>query len=271
MASEALMRPVITLLATIALLVASTLASDASNPEATLDATLHSVVTGYAVDAENPLQALAKFSDDFHVPLGIEWQLSSVPSKAVRLRFEKTTVLQILTDIVAVEPGYALSTANGVAHVGRVTISDDRRNFLNIPISNFELSSEYIFHANNRLRKLVVELSNPISTKNEAGCAGSFGVGAGDQKASFQLHDVVVRDVLDRFLTSAGFNIWLVTFPELPATTTKSFFKSISIFSPNLPDSELPAWDLLLPGYDPVRKQMGIGWKQGAWRTGNGA
>ncbi|MGA8428933.1 MAG: hypothetical protein WB729_03855 [Candidatus Sulfotelmatobacter sp.] len=261
---------VVTLLATIALLVPSMLASDARNPEAALDATLHSTVTSYVVDAENLLQALAKFSDDFHVPIGIEWQLSSVPSKPVRFRFEKTTVLQILKDIAAVEPGYALSTANGVVHISRITISDDRRNFLNIPISNFELASEYVFHANNRLRKLVVELANPVSTKNEAGCAGSFGVGAGDQKASFQLRDVAVRDVLDRLLTSAGFNIWLVTFPELPATTTKGFFKSISIFSPNLPDSELPAWDLLLPGYDPVRKQMGIGWKQGPWRGGNG-
>jgi hypothetical protein len=55
----------------------------------------------------------------------------------------------------------------------------------------------------------------------------------------------------------------LVMFHELPPTREKDFFKSISIFSPDLPDSELPAWDLLLPGYGPVRKQMGVGWKQG--------
>ena len=191
------------------------------------------------------------------------------PNKPVRLQWENTTALQILKDTVAVEPGYTISLGSGVIHISRITIFDDRRNFLNIPINDFELSSEYVFHANNRLRKLVVELANPAFPKNEAGCAGSFGVGSGDQKASFHLRNIVVRDILDKFVTSAGFNIWLVTFPELPAITEKDFFKSISIFSPGLPSSELPAWDLLLPGYDPVRRQMGVGWKQGLWRSGS--
>ena len=226
-------------------------------------------VQSYGMEAENLLQALAKFSDDFQVPMGIEWQLSNVSYKPVRLQWENTTALQILKDTVAVEPGYTISLGSGVIHISRITIFDDRRNFLNIPINDFELSSEYVFHANNRLRKLVVELANPAFPKNEAGCAGSFGVGSGDQKASFHLRNIVVRDILDKFVTSAGFNIWLVTFPELPAITEKDFFKSISIFSPGLPSSELPAWDLLLPGYDPVRRQMGVGWKQGLWRSGS--
>jgi hypothetical protein len=55
MVSEVLMLRVVTLLATIALLVPSMLASDARNPEAALDATLHSTVTSYVVDAENLL------------------------------------------------------------------------------------------------------------------------------------------------------------------------------------------------------------------------
>jgi hypothetical protein len=251
------------------LLIARVAAFPVTNPEVALNRTLHSAAQNYSVDSENLLQALAKFSDDFEIPFGIEWQLSRVPYKPVKLQYEKTTVLQILTDIVATEPGYAFSASNGVVHVSPTTIVDDRRNFLNIPIGEFELSSEYVFHANNRLRHLVLELANPTSPPNDLGCAGSYGVGAGDQLASFQLRNVVVRDILDHFVTSAGFNIWLVTFPEIPAVTAKGFFKSTSIFSPNLPDSELPAWDLLLPGYDPVRKQRGIGWKQGPWRTGN--
>jgi hypothetical protein len=251
------------LFATLNLLAPRLLASPAPSAEARLDAALHSTVQSYTLDATNLLQALARFSDDFEIPMGIEWQLSSVPYNPVRLQFEKTTVLQVIKQLVALEPGYTLSTANGVVHVTRLTLVDERRNFLNIPIGDFELSSEYVFHANNRLRKLVVELANPPSPNNEPGCGGSFGVGAGDQVASFHVRNVVVRDILDRFVTSAGFNIWLVTFPELPTTTAKGFFKTISIFSPNLPNSELPAWDLLLPGYDPVRKQMGVGWKQG--------
>lgn len=87
-----------------------------------------------------------------------------------------------------------------------------------------------------------------LAAKNQGGgCAGSFGVGAGDQTATFHLQNVTVRDILDRFVTSAGFNIWMATFPEIKSTTPKGFFKSISIFSRDLPDADLPAWDLLYP------------------------
>jgi hypothetical protein len=257
-----------TTVVTLILAITSTSRVHAASPEAALDRTLHTAVPSYRVESENLLQALAKFSDDFHVPIGIEWQLSKVPYGPIKLRYERTTVIQILEDMVATEPAYTLSPSNGVMHVSRVTTLDDSRNFLNIPIGDFELSSEYVFHANNRLRHMVLGLANVASHQTELGCAGSFGVGSGDQLASFHLHNVVVRDVLDRFVTSAGFNIWLVTFPEIPAVTGKGFFKSVSIFSLNLPDSELPAWDLLLPGYDPVRKQMGVGWKQAPWTAG---
>jgi hypothetical protein len=159
---------------------------------------------------------------------------------------------------------YTFSESNGVIHLARVTLIDDKRNFLNVQIDNFELSSEYVFHANNRLLHLVVELANHSAVKQEMGCTGSSVVAAGDKVASFSLHHVTVRDILDKLITSSGFGIWLVTSPEIPLLTPNGLFASVSVFSPNLPESDLPAWDLLLPGYDPVRKQMGIGWKQGS-------
>lgn len=191
--------------------------------------------------------------------------LRTVPP--VKLAYTKTTPWNVLQDLVAIEPPYAVSVANGVVHISRDALFHDSRNFLNIPIDDFQLSSEYVFHANNRLRQLVPQLANPeLAAKDEGGgFAGSFGVGAGDQTATFHLQNVTVRDILDRFVTSAGFNIWMATFPEIKSTTPKGFFKSISIFSPDLPDADLPAWDLLYPGYDPVRKGFGLGWKRGDW------
>jgi hypothetical protein len=242
---------------------------NAITPQVRLDRELHMTVETYSVEAENLLQAVAKFSADFQVPIGVEWQLSRVPYKPINMKFAKTSVFQILAAIVAVEPTYTFGESNGVIHLSRVTLTDDKRNFLNIQIDNFELSSEYVFHANNRLRRLVVALANHSTSKQELGCAGSSVVAAGDKVASFSVHSVAVRDILDRLITSSGFSIWLVTFPEIPSLTPNGFFASISVFSPNLSESELPAWDLLLPGYDPVRKQMGIGWKQGSWLNEN--
>ena len=169
-------------------------------------------------------------------------------------------MLAILASIVAAEPGYTFSESKGVVHVSRLTLFDDKRNFLNLSIDDFELSSEYVFHANNRLRQLVVELTNRPVHKEEAGCAGSSVIAAGDRVASFSFQNVPVREILDKFFTSSGFSIWLVTFPEIPSLTTNGFFTSTSVFSPKLPESALP-------GYDPVRKQTGIGWKQSPWTS----
>ena len=252
----------------IALLLLGRAAASATTPDSALEEKLHVSVQGYTISAENLLEALAKVSDDFQLPMGIEWQLSSVPYQPIKLAYEKATPLQILQELIAAEPPYTLTFANGVVHVSQGAAFHDSRNFLNIPIDDFQLSSEYVFHANNRLRRLVIQLANSAAADNaKTGCAGSWTVGAGDQKASFHLHDVSVRDILDRFVTSAGFNIWLATFPETKATTAKGFFKAVSIYSPDLWDSELPAWDLLLPGYDPVRKQNGLGWKRCEWPT----
>ena len=114
-------------------------------PEVTLRRTLHGSVENYSLHAENLLEGLAKLSDDFEIPMGIEWQVSSVPYRKVELQFVNSTVIDILTSLVAIEPGYTFNAKNGVVHVSRVTIADDRRNFLNLQIDDFQLSDEYVF------------------------------------------------------------------------------------------------------------------------------
>lgn|SRR5581483_8808402 len=268
MASQDFMQRTVLLLLLCTLICFHETVAHAENARSsTTDLKLRSAVQNYSVSANNILEALAKISDDFQLPMGIEWELSSVPFHSVKLAYARTTVHEILEDVVSVEPPYSFSVANGVVHVSKDALFHDKRNFLNITIGDFQLSSEYIGHANNRLRRLVVDLANMETAPNKSGgCAGSFGVGAGDRKATFHLENLTVRDILDRFVTSAGFSIWMATFPELKPGTHNGYFKAISIFSPQLPDADLPAWDLLSPGYDPVRKQFGLGWKRGEWR-----
>src|ERR1700679_90321 len=74
----------------------SMMALPAGNPEASLDETLHTLVRGYSVESENLLQALAKFSDDFQVPIGVEWRslrcpLSQLSSGSNRRRFSRSS------------------------------------------------------------------------------------------------------------------------------------------------------------------------------------
>lgn len=240
----------------------------AVNPtaEAALDEKLHSSVQNYSLSAQNLLQALARVSDDFELRMGIEWELASAPYHPVALKYDKVTPLQVIEDLLAIEPAYALSIANGVVHVSRKTLIDDKRNFLNLHVEAFDVSEEYVFHASNRLHQIVFRLANQLTEEDpRAGCAGSSAVGAGDHLATFHLHEITVQDILDKFVVSAGFNVWLVTFPETKTVTPSGFFRTLSMDGSSLPEDLIPMWYLLTPGHDPVGKGLGIGWPRGEW------
>jgi hypothetical protein len=134
-------------------------------------------------------------------------------------------------------------------------------------VGDFQVSSEYVVHASNRLNSVVANLATtPPAEGKSYGCAGSFGVGAGDHVTSFNLQNATVRDILDRLVESAGFNIWLVTFPEAQKPAQGAMLKTTSIFNPGSAPSDAPRWDLLLPGYDRERKAFGLGWQRGDWQ-----
>jgi hypothetical protein len=248
-------------------LFADVLSASAETPEQILDRNLHSQVKSYTLAAQNILEGLAQMSGDFDLPMGIEWEESSGPFHPVNLTYSRpTTPWQVLQDVVAAEPPYTMTTSNGVVHVGKAATSNDTRNFLNLTVGDFQASDEYVFDLSyRRLHKQVLEQANPAPGPASAGRAGSNTVGAGDRAVSFVVHNATVSDIHDRFVTSAGFNIWLVTYPEAKTVTGRGFFKTISIFSAELPDNLLPTWDLLRPGYDPVRKQNVFYWKRGRW------
>jgi hypothetical protein len=249
------------------LILLQSLCALGQSPEAVLEEKLHLRVQSYTISAANLLEALAKVSDDFELRMGIEWDISSLRCTPVSAKYEDTTQLKIIEDLMSTEPLYQFTAANGIIHVSNKAIVGDPRNFLNLRIPDFQVSSEYVGHARNRLYKIVEELmTKPKGEQESYACGGSYSPGWGDRLTSFHLHNVNVRDILDRFVTSAGYNIWLVTFPDTSGSTIRGFFVTKSVFSPNLPESELPVWDLLVPGYDPVRKQFGIDWPRGTWQ-----
>ena len=50
----------------------------------------------------------------FTYEMGIEWEISSTPYR-VMLKYDKATPLQVIQDLVSLEPAYAFSVANGVS------------------------------------------------------------------------------------------------------------------------------------------------------------
>lgn len=248
-----------------ALVIALSCVCSAQSPATEVERGLQVRVESYSISASNLLEALAKVSDDFQLPMGIEWEGASRRDSAVSSRYVHATALQILQDLVGTSADYVLTQENGVVHVASKPVRDDPRNFLNSKIPQFDLSSEYVRHASNRLQEIVVQMTNHLPEgEGVNGCAGSFGVGAGDRVASFGIRNGTVRDILDRFLTSSGMGIWLVNFPDTNASAS-GFFRTVSVFNPDQAEDNLPTWDFLLPGYDPVRGGFGIGWPRVEW------
>ncbi len=235
----------------------------ASPDDFSLDRQLNSNVRNYSIEVGSVVEALAKISSDFHIRMGIEWETTVGPSRPVSINYANGSLLDLLKQIVSVEPLYKLTIQSGIVHVGKEPIVDDRRNFLNIRISSFEASNEYAFHASNRLHTLLLDLANSPQEKG-GGCAGSWTVGVGDHQTTFLMRDASVREILDRLVLSAGFNIWLVTFPEAKSITEKGFYKTSSLFGP-VSDSAQPMWDLLLPGFDPSTRSFPPGSNRSEW------
>lgn len=247
------------------LVVALSCVCVAQSPATEVEQRLHARVDSYSISASNLLEGLAQVSDDFQLPMGIEWEGASRKDSAVSSRYVHATALQILQDLVGTSADYVLTQENGVVHVASKSVREDPRNFLNLKIPQFDLSSEYVLHASNRLQNIVVQMANHLPEGERVyGCAGSFGVSAGDRVASFGIRNGTVRDILDRFLTSSGMGIWLVDFPDTNAAAS-GLLRTVSVFNPDLPEDRLPTWDFLLPGYDPVRGGFGIGWPRVEW------
>ena len=213
----------------------------------------------YELRADDFLQALAKLAAQFRVPLGIEWVRSARTSSPVYLFRRNVTLREFIGALVDSEPGFEMKVEAGIVRVGPKGAERDKHDFLNMRVQRFQLTREYVMVGSRRLWGQIHWSLNPAEVPPVAE-AGSIGIGNGDQKVSFQITNGTVRDVLDKLATSAGLNVWIVTYPEDPTYTAGGYRRTVSVFRDSIPDEEQPQWDLLLWGFDPVSKKVRREW-----------
>ena len=204
----------------------------------------------YDVSENSFPTALVKVAQDFRLPMGIEWiRLSSDPQK-VRLAWKKATVREILQSIVRTRPGYELKVDGCIVHVFYPNAESDKRNFLNIPVQNFQSEDQYVAFSNQRLRDIVRKTVFP-PVPHAGGSLPSVReivVSGGEHKATFTMQNGTVRDVLDKMIFATDGRIWIVTFDEKAGLTPSGFRRTIASLwnaSANLPDEYQPRWDLI--------------------------
>ena len=236
-----------------------------------LDTKLQREVRNYELVAGNFLEGLLAVASKNEIPLGVEWVRGSTTVSPILISLERSTIRQVLAAIVATNSEYGMDVSNGVLHVfprGSAGAPDD---FLNVRIQHFEVKNEFIAVASRQLEtavRLAVRPPAPMLREQgilgadvAAGSAGHTASGLGDKQISFSMDNSKARDILDRLLQMGDLKIWVVTLPSDGERTRTGFKKVSTLYTQDvLADSEQPAWDLLLWGFDPFSQSLRQDW-----------
>ncbi len=221
-------------------------------------ARLDARVSQYNLSANGLADALARTAKQFQLPIGIEWVRDKQALQGLSRTWKDETVGQILRSIVEAYPGYAFRVENGVIHVFRQGLLNDRHNFLNLKVPDFfEVRQQAAGFANVRLRSVVQNIVSPRNLPPGAGEGGSYTSGNVPEKPlTLTLRGATIREALEKLAAVSERNIWIVTFSDTSGLTPTGFRRTETLWHPTpFPDTDQPMWDFLAWGeYAPESK-----------------
>lgn len=219
---------------------------------ADLNRKLRTEVRNYTLSAPSFTGALAKVSAQFEIPMGIEWV--EVPDLMTEVRFSasRCTPQAIIEALLESHSGYSMGVENGVVHVFPSEWRTDKRNFLNLPIDQFDLKDQTVAFGRYKLRKQVAQMMRPPSQRLSGnGEAASIASGQGDRPVTFTIEGTSVRQVLDQLALAADFKIWVVTYPQDERFTSTGFRSSVSLYrSMSHVEDAQPVWEFFRWGQE---------------------
>ncbi len=219
------------------------LSTFASAQHGALDSKLHQAVPNYEITADNFIAALVQVSDQFQIPVGIQWINDANARMPIRLSLQNSTVEGIFKRLAASEPNYQVMVKNDVVHVFSKSVPADQ-NFLLLKVGLFELRDEVVGIGERKLRNTVRALTAPSSSK-PIGIGGSLATSTNERAVSLKLDNAMVEDVLDSLVTASGKGIWIVTCLPDSALTPAGYRRTLSLWSSApVPDEEQPVWNI---------------------------
>jgi hypothetical protein len=218
-----------------------------------LQAKLDARVSQYSLSATSLADALLRTSEQFQVPMGIEWVKNRDTLRPLTRTWRDETVWQVLRSIVEDYPDYAFRVEEGVIHVFRHDMLDDNRNFLNLKVPNFfEVRHETGGFANQQLQSVVQNIVSPRNLPPGVGEAGSYTSGNVREKPlNVSLRGATVREALGKLAEASEHKVWLVTFSDTSTLTKTGFYRTETLWHPRpFPFPSQPMWDFLAWGQD---------------------
>jgi hypothetical protein len=222
-------------------------AMHAQSESAELRAKLDARAPRYSISAMGLADALALTSNEFQLPIGIEWVRDEDTRRSFTRTWRDQTVRQILHSIVEAYPGYNIQVEDSLVHVFRRDLLNDGRNFLNLKIPDFfTVRQEGSGIANQQLESVVQNIVSPRNTLPGEGEAGSYAMRAPEKPITLNLRGLTVRQALERLAAVSERNMWIVTFSSPSDLTPTGFRRTATIWHPApFPNAQQPMWDLL--------------------------
>jgi hypothetical protein len=213
----------------------------------TLQAKLDFRVSEYSVSAKSLADALARTSQRFQLPIGIEWVRDEHAIVAFRRTWKDETVEGILHSIVKAYPGYDFQIDDGVVHVFRQDLLNDSHNFLNIKLPEFyEAHREAAGLINQGLRSVVQNIVSPRDLPPGAGEGGEYATGIHEKPLNISLRGATIRQALNKLASVSEHNLWVVTFSDTIELTPTGFRRTETLWHPKpFPNTQQPMWDFL--------------------------
>lgn len=221
----------------------------------TLEAKLEAPVSEYQVPGADLINALNEIATRFQLPMGIEWVRNEPTLRKRTLSWKNTTVKGVIRGVLKEYPGYAFDVRDGVVHVFKKGVRRSPHNFLNLKLRKFSAHDEEGGYAGVRLRAEVQYIvSPPPPAPGPHGSGGSYIGPVGERHITLSLHDITVRDVLDKLASVSQMNVWVVTFAGTKGLTPTGFYRTATLWHPApFPDNSQPMWDLFAWGQWPRR------------------
>lgn len=210
-------------------------------------AKLESKVHQYTLSGDGMMNALAKIAEQFEIPMGIEWVEDGQTRRVLNLAWKSNTVRGILNAVVSSYPGYSWKVQDGVVHVFRRDLVNDRGNFLNLKVPNW-------FEAHNRVggmisQELQLALENIVSPRKlppGGGIGGSYATDLEEKPLTLMLRGLTAREALDKLVDASEHKIWVATFSGPSDRTPTGFCRTETLWHRKpFPDRDQPVWDFL--------------------------
>jgi hypothetical protein len=120
-------------------------------------------VKAFDSESSSTVGQLVDVAQRFQIPMGIELANESQESVAPPIHARNTMPQRIIQQIVQERPGTSFTVSGGVVHVFAASIVTERRNFLNLRVSRFQVENESV------RGRMVAPSKHPSSSQPWAG------------------------------------------------------------------------------------------------------